>query len=162
LSQIAMPTSVDQFYLVKVADFGCTQRVDSSGATVEPFSCKIGTKFYTAPEIFSCRKHSGSEPPECLYKIDVYSFGVVAYQVVTGVESRNFPTGYSRVMKPDEDETQWRPSRDFDFDSLEHDRLSLLPLIERCWASSPQDRPSFPKICHTLWNLYNQFFPELV
>ena len=56
LSQLTMPHSDVTFYLVKVADFGCTQRVVStSGATVKSFYCRIGTPCYVAPEVLRGR-----------------------------------------------------------------------------------------------------------
>lgn len=162
MGRLAMPHSEDQFHLMKVADFGCAQRVVSSnGATVEPFYPNIGTQYYIAPEVLRCRGRFNGAPPEHPQKIDVYSFGVVAYQVLTGVQACDFPDeeySLENVMKPDGDETQWRPNGDFNFHIVEEDRLSLVPFIKRCWAASSQDRPTFPVICHTLRDLHNRFY----
>ncbi|KAG0607451.1 hypothetical protein M758_8G029700 [Ceratodon purpureus] len=153
VSQLPMPHSDAKFYLVKVADFGCAQLVKSvSGATVQPFNSKIGSVPYTAPEIVRCRKPYGEAPPINPQKADVFSFGVIAFQVLTGATSSDIRQGYSRsrLIKPDADADQWRPDRNFDFETREPDRLSLLNLIKRCWASSPESRPTFTEICHEI------------
>lgn len=159
LSRLAMPHSDVKFYLVKVADFGCAQRIEySASGIVERFNSKIGTREYTAPEVLRCRR--GAPPPRYPQKVDVYSFGVVAYQVLTGATFRHFPKRYSLsgVLKLDEDKLQWRPHCDFDIETLEPDRLSLLPLIKRCWASSPESRPTFTEICREIQSLHSRFF----
>jgi len=153
VSKLAMP----QFYLVKVADFGCVQLVDSSGAIVGTFNHRIGSRHHVAPEVLRFRRLQEA-PPELPQKIDIYSFGIVAYQVLTGLPTSAFeawkPSDIAKgVMKPDTDKTQWRPNRAFD-GILKPNRLSLLPLIERCWSSSPQDRPTFPEICCEIQKLY--------
>jgi hypothetical protein len=60
-------------------------------------------------------------------------------------------------MKPDTDEDQWRPDCHLRFGTPEPDRLSLLPLIRRCWASSPESRPTFTEICCEIQTLYDRF-----
>jgi hypothetical protein len=159
LSRLAMPHSDVKFYLVKVADFGCAQRVEySASGTVERFNSKIGTREYTAPEVLRCRR--GGAPPRYPQKVDVYSFGVVACQVLTGATCNDIlDDGWSRsgVMKPDTDEDQWRPDCHLRFGTPEPDRLSLLPLIRRCWASSPESRPTFTEICCEIQTLYDRF-----
>lgn len=145
LSCFELAHSGDRNYLVKVGDFGCAQRVDSSGATVEPFRSFVGSLRYTAPEVLTCRK--GAAPPEHPQKIDVYSFGVVAYQVLTGI-----PDLYGRIRQKflaDEVIQGLRPDRNFK-GALDGDRSSLLPLIRSCWNSNPEDRPSFSQICDEL------------
>ncbi|KAG0583986.1 hypothetical protein KC19_3G177500 [Ceratodon purpureus] len=143
MSKLLMHSDVP-FYLVKVADFGNTQRVDSTGATVESsFDFRIGTYSYAAPEVRSCRKvqREIEKYPEDLQKIqnlqealqkfeprkiDVYSFGVVADHVVTGVINveGKYPDGNGSSL--------------------------LQSLIDRCQAREPQDRPSFAEICEML------------
>ncbi|KAG0555154.1 hypothetical protein KC19_12G148000 [Ceratodon purpureus] len=149
LSRLAMPHSDAQYYLVKVADFGCAQRVNSSGGTVKPFCSEIGTLHYTAPEVFRCRPRYGGEPePKNAQKIDVYSFGVVAFQVLTGVSDLYENLRRSEIIKGVVG--GWlRPDRDFN-GSLDGERLSLLPFVQRCWAQEPADRPSFTEICEGL------------
>ncbi|KAG0563431.1 hypothetical protein KC19_8G030800 [Ceratodon purpureus] len=153
MSQLPMPHSDAIFYLVKVADFGCAQQVDSvSGATVQPFNSKAGTTRYSAPEVLRCRNSSKEAPPKYPQKVDVYSFGVVAFQVLTGATTDNIFKDFRKdnVMRPDGDKLQWRPDCHFDLGTLEPDRLSLLNLVKRCWASSPESRPTFTEICREL------------
>lgn len=76
----------DRFYLVKVADFSRTQRVDTTDA-LEKFQFDIGSRYFKAPEVFKYRDQQKSNQelqpvPQLsdLKKIDVYSFGVVAYR----------------------------------------------------------------------------------
>jgi hypothetical protein len=139
LSKLPVHSDVP-FYLVKVADFGCTQQMNPSGA-VEAFDFKIGTYSYTAPEVYRGRKTDRAlrSDPEDLQKmedlqnalqkvdpqkIDVYSFGVVAHEVVTAVEGTR----------------------------LDGNRLSLAlgNLIQSCRAEEPQHRPLFGNICEVL------------
>ncbi|KAG0613833.1 hypothetical protein M758_6G132600 [Ceratodon purpureus] len=101
ISRLAMPHSDanNRFYLVKVGDFGCTQRVDTAGA-LQSFQFDIGTYCYKAPEVFIYRdqqvKKEVLQPVlqrSDLKKIDVYSFGIVAYQVLTGLPTTEMQKG---------------------------------------------------------------------
>ena len=141
----ALTHSDPQYYLVKVADFGCAQRTDSSGSTVEPFRCGIGTLRYTAPEVLRCRKHAGALP-EHPQKIDVYSFGVVAYQVLTGVTNLYEGLRNSEITEG-VIQGHLRPDFDLNTADLNEDRSLLLPIMRRCWTALPQDRPSFSEVC---------------
>ncbi|KAG0584396.1 hypothetical protein KC19_3G207300 [Ceratodon purpureus] len=145
LHRFALTHSFSQYYLVKVADFGCAQLVDSTGATVERFNASIGTLKYTAPEVLKCRR-DGVAPPEPK-KIDVYSFGVVAFQVLTGVGNLYEDLRNSEITQR-VIQGQLRPDFGFDESSLGDDvRSVLLPLIQRCWNSYPEGRPTFTEIC---------------
>ncbi|KAG0556572.1 hypothetical protein KC19_11G063700 [Ceratodon purpureus] len=152
VSRLPMPHSDAQFCLVKVADFGCAQYVDSnSGATVKPFDYAIGTLHYAAPEVLRCRKHRDSSLIRHPQKIDVYSFGVVAYQVITGV-TIVYPKGLrgirDRVMdgtlRPDDPSLRKLPV-------LDDDCLSLLRFVRKCWDPNPDERPTFEQICARLY-----------
>ena len=132
-----------QYYLVKVGDFGSAQLVNDSGATVNPFNCKMGTLRYAAPEVLSCRFHGGA-PPKYPQKIDVYSFGIVAYQLLTGIPLV-FEDRFGRSLA-DDVIGGLRPDAEFD-GTLDADRSSLLYLIRKCWTSDPGDRHSFSQIC---------------
>jgi serine/threonine protein kinase len=141
---LALTHSNAQYYLVKVADFGCAQRVDSSGSTVKPFRSEIGTLRYTAPEVLRCRKYRGALP-EHPQKIDVYSFGVVAYQVLTGVSNLYEGLRNSEII---EGVIQGQLRPDYNFNrALDDNRSLLLPIIKCCWTALPQDRPSFSQVC---------------
>lgn len=69
-----------KYYLVKVGDFGCSQRVNAPG---EPARAYIGTTRYTSPQKFT--RPRGAPLLTDPKKIDVYSFGVVAFQILTEV-----------------------------------------------------------------------------
>lgn len=155
MSKLDMAHSDAQFYLVKVADFGCAQPIDPiSGATVEDFDFKIGTLAYTAPEVLSGRKHGGAslQHPQ---KIDVYSFGVIAYQVITGA-TKVYPKGFPRIrerviegsLRPDNRQLSkilsWIVGKPFPALGLLH------PLTVSCWAANPNERPTFASICASL------------
>ncbi|KAG0608831.1 hypothetical protein M758_8G136500 [Ceratodon purpureus] len=143
-----------KYYLMKVADFGCAQRVKSSGATVEPFRSEIGSLRYTAPEVLRCRKNG--EPPQQPQKIDVYSFGVVAYQVLTGVANLYEGLRNSQITEGVIQGTL-RPDSGFN-KTLDDDRLLLLGLIKSCWTPSPEDRPSFSQICYEIQALLSKCY----
>jgi tRNA A-37 threonylcarbamoyl transferase component Bud32 len=137
-----------QHYLVKVGDFGCAQRVNSSGATEKDFECGVGTLHYTAPEVLQCRFENRTATPKHPRKIDVYSFGVVAYQVLTGIPKLYDGCKLGRSLGKDIIKGL-RP--DFNLNGLlDDDRSSLLTLIRSCWTSNPEDRPSFTEICAKL------------
>lgn len=139
-----------QYYLVKVGDFDCAHRVDStSGAVVGTFSPGIGTLRYTAPEVFRCREDRAVVPKHPR-KIDVYSFGVVAYQVLTGI-THLYEGLKSTFIKKEVMNDRLRP--DFNFEgTLDAD---LLLYIRKCWSQKPETRPSFPEICDKLSSIIN-------
>ena len=149
VSKLDMAHSDAQFYLVKVADFGCAQPIDPiSGATVEDFDFKIGTLAYTAPEVLSGRNH-GRASLQHPQKIDVFSFGVIAYQVITGatkVYPKGFPHIRERVI-----EGSLRPDYNGQLSTLVGKRFpSLHSLPVSCWAANPNERPTFARICASL------------
>ena len=147
LSRLAMshPDISGKFYLVKVADFGCTQRVDcNSGAIVGTFNHAIGTHVYTAPEVRSCRI-PGGEPPEDPRKIDVYSFGIVAFQVLT---RRATSTLYKYV------DNSGLIRGTVERVGLEPERQALFSLILRCLAWPPEARSTFLDICREIRSRY--------
>lgn len=64
---------LDEFDSTKIADWGFASRWSPSTKLTDP----VGSLFYCAPELLSCRQYSG---PEC----DSWSLGVILFALVTG------------------------------------------------------------------------------
>ncbi|KAG0561785.1 hypothetical protein KC19_9G091700 [Ceratodon purpureus] len=185
LSRLTMPhTESGKFYLVKVADFGCAQRIPSEGFadpksnTPEKilFNPCIGTTEYAAPEVLRIRSLKDKTPPEHPKMIDVYSFGVVAYQVLMGVPCKELYKNYGSSVKLRNEgimQGKVRPDSDF-YGTLNCDRKSLLALVKRCerksllalvkrcWDPIPEKRPPFSDIYDELISIEhggNAMFP---
>nr|CAD1834182.1 unnamed protein product [Ananas comosus var. bracteatus] len=95
-----------------------------------------GTIPWMAPELFSCTKNMVTE------KVDVYSFGIVMWELLTGEEPyenlrsdeiiAGIIKGDLRPKVPSWCDPAWKS------------------LMERCWSSDPEARPSFSEIAKEL------------
>ena len=138
----------EKYCLVKVADLGSAQRVDS-------FRCPGGTTLYAAPEVLRWRKDKQLIIEQPL-KIDVYSFGIVVYQVLTRLLSMKDMYGaisdseFRRRVR----EESLRP----DLEELRRYPTSLQALVKECLFEEPAERPTFSKICRTLQDLMDAPF----
>ena len=121
---------LDEEHLPRICDFGSSRLVteDTMSRTVQ------FTPFYAAPELF--KKSPYSE------KVDVYSFGVLVYEILTGkLAFRSFDP--FQLMMHIIVNGKREPIPD-----------SVTPfgkeLIEKCWDSEPDNRPSFASISEQL------------
>ncbi|GIL86941.1 hypothetical protein Vretimale_15526 [Volvox reticuliferus] len=122
---------VDKDYTIKVCDFGLSQVKMNTFLTAKS---QGGSPAWMAPEILR------GEP--CDEKSDVFSFGVILYELVTGKE-------------PWEDLNPMQVVGAVGFSGR---RMSLpteldpavTELINRCWVTSPKERPSFSQILATM------------
>lgn len=123
--------------VVKLSDFGISKLVTKEEQTTT-FTKGIGSLLFMAPELF---KKEGSYD----FKVDVYAFGTVLYFVLTG---GNLPEiGIKDVLEGKKAEIPYYVNK-FSAD-----------LINKCWSSSPDERPSFTDIVKEIednhYNLIN-------
>lgn len=138
---------MDDFLCPKVADFGFSKifhsNLESMSITDSTQAVK-GTPIYIAPEIWTNKDYG----PSC----DVYSFGLITYEIITGEEPFKSLQIYELPSKVVNGE---RPIiNNFVPDSYKD-------LIESCWSSNPEDRPSFDEIVEKLRNDSGFITPEV-
>jgi serine/threonine protein kinase len=125
------------YVVVKVADFG-TATENREGVLSENLGRGLGTTCYRAPEVPMPGENIESVRMCNSNVVDVYSFGIVCYEILSGKEP--FEDCRLAVLTK-----QVR-------DGLRPRLLATCPrilasLIERCWASDPNSRPDFERIC---------------
>ncbi|KAG8372871.1 hypothetical protein BUALT_Bualt12G0112200 [Buddleja alternifolia] len=129
---------VDKNWTVKVGDFGLSRLKDETYLTTKMGK---GTPQWMAPEVLR------NEPSD--EKADVYSYGVILWELVT----RKIPwdnlnsmqvigaVGFvdQRLAIPKDVDPQWAS------------------MIESCWHSEPECRPSFQELVEKLKNMHRQY-----
>ncbi|XP_071698882.1 uncharacterized protein [Rutidosis leptorrhynchoides] len=133
---------VDKNWNVKVGDFGLSRIKHETYLTTKTGK---GTPQWMAPEVL--RNEQADE------KSDIYSFGVVLWELTTEKipwDSLNSmqvigAVGFmnQRLDIPKDVDPQWAS------------------LIESCWCSEPQSRPTFQEILETLKDLQKKFTVQL-
>jgi serine/threonine protein kinase len=116
-------------FSVKMTDFGVATDSNAPEMTAE-----TGTYRYMAPEVIRHESYTQTA--------DVYSFGIVLWQLITRevpFADRNQISAASLVATDD-----LRPPFPEGISS------SVKELIERCWSSAPEERPSFDEITEIL------------
>jgi tRNA A-37 threonylcarbamoyl transferase component Bud32 len=131
------------FLVVKVADFGdaTRNRKGELSENLEP----VGTLRYMAPEVPRPRENMPRENIKSVQMhnsnvVDVYSFGLVCYEILSGMVPF-VEYEYSRKEMMKRVRVGERPRLPATCPPI------LASLIERCWASDPNSRPSFQRIC---------------
>ncbi|XP_042484763.1 serine/threonine-protein kinase STY8-like isoform X1 [Macadamia integrifolia] len=120
---------------LKLADFGLAQ--DSS--KVNEITAGKGTYKYMAPELFN---REGKK--YCSNKYDIYSFSIIFWELLTT----------KRVY--DDEDISWVKNYVLNEEgrpSLECIPVQVIPLLERCWATEPDNRPEFTEIIEVLSDL---------
>ena len=120
----------------KLSDFGTTKGTNAMVQNMSQTKAQ-GTGFYTAPEIMDGKV-------DYTNKVDVYSFGIMIASVVDNClppyhnipEARNQLKFYPLLMKG------MRPI----VSNIGDMPLKLKTLMEHCWDSDPDKRPSFERI----------------
>eukprot|EP01027_Heterolobosea_sp_BB2_P018176 GEZU01025655.1.p1 GENE.GEZU01025655.1~~GEZU01025655.1.p1 ORF type:complete len:221 (+),score=25.57 GEZU01025655.1:225-887(+) len=120
---------VDSNWKVRLCDFG----LSTDGRQTFPVSV-AGTIDTCAPEVLKNKK-------EVVYttKADVYAFGIVAWQIFTGEDVYAGLNAFQIEEKVVNEDL--RPD-------INHPAIPepCKPLISRCWAADPEDRPDFKEI----------------
>ena len=131
------------FIVVKVADFA-TATKNKEEELSENLNWCLSTTRYRAPEMSLPREFINSVRIRNSNVVDVYSFGIVCYEILSG--ERVFPDCYGPVLR-NRVRDGLRPILPGTCPRV------LASLIERCWASDPNCRPDFERICLELRNI---------
>lgn len=129
---------IDKDFRPHISDFGLSKYTHTGHSNEQ--SKYLGTTSYMAPEIIQGDPYDG--------KVDVYAFGILMYQVLTDKKPYPlFDTEHKQLyLLPSQvAEKNLRPS----FEGCEV-KQSHKELIEKCWSSSPKERPTFEEIFNKL------------
>ncbi|KAK8898081.1 hypothetical protein M9Y10_000345 [Tritrichomonas musculus] len=129
----------DKLYPI-ITDFGMAKYFDSGHSKSQ--SIFGGKPQYKSPEIIKCQPYSR--------KTDVYSFAIIMYQVVTDlIPYSEFVNGQMTEyeLKNKIVEQNYRPPFNVPI------KKSIKELIERCWSSDEDKRPTFNEIFEKLTDL---------
>lgn len=122
---------LDDHYGVKISDFGLSRPKHDHKMTMS-----VGFLGGMAPEVYR-----GNDYTE---KADVFSFAMVVYEIVTGKESHHEQSNvmmYAHNMSTN----GYRPPLDDTVTPVDWNNL-----IRKCWATDPQERPSFDQLLDEL------------
>jgi serine/threonine protein kinase len=125
---------------VKLADFDLS-KLNLYNSTFSRET--VGTRPWMAPEVYEDEEDE-EKTVKYTKAVDVYSFAMVFFEVLTGkvpFHDRRRTAIRQIVLKG---ERPILPPHDYCPEDVS-------ALIERCWATMPEDRPQFPEICQTLW-----------
>lgn len=130
---------LDEFYQPHVTDFGMSKIFEYGDSANQ--SQNGGTLFYMAPEVIQGEAYDR--------KADVYSFGILMYEVVTDCKP------YSEIMKENGKMNEYSLTNKIVNENLRPKfkgpiKNSIKNLIEQCWSSYPDDRPTFTEIFNKL------------
>lgn len=126
-------------YVAKLADFGLAKcRPHSSWVRTR----MAGTTGWRAPEVFHV--HDTEVTQEYNWPADVYSFAMTCYEILTG----NLP--FANVTNQSIHEHVMANRRPEGLDELDIPDL-LKELVKNCWATDPDERPTFDDIVKSLW-----------
>ena len=119
-----------------IGDFGLSKLLDNQNKNGQANTVSIGTPLYMAPEIFTNSPYD--------FKVDVYAFGMILYEILTSLSPfKDITNPMALGMKICNGE---RPSFPPNFSPV------FQVLIDRCWASNPDHRPTFDEIVEYLYN----------
>jgi tRNA A-37 threonylcarbamoyl transferase component Bud32 len=122
---------LDDHYGIKISDFGLSRPKHDHKMTMS-----VGFLGGMAPEVYR-----GNDYTE---KADVFSFAMVVYEIVTGKESHHDQSNvmmYAHNMSTN----GYRPPLDDKITPPDWNNL-----IRKCWATDPQERPSFNQLLDEL------------
>ena len=125
------------FVVVKVADFGFT--TESKEGELSENLEDVGTSRYMAPEVHVPGINIVTVRMRNSNVVDVYSFGIVCYEILSGKQPFEEYITRQHMMKRVRDGE--RPKLPVTCPPI------LASLIKRCWASDPNSRPDFERIC---------------
>lgn len=118
---------------VKVSDFGMSRQKFGSNDNQKTYS-SVGPLRWMAPEAIGEKVYS--------FKSDVYSFSITMWEILARA------TPYPELDPVSVGMQVWyeglRPS------IPEHSNETYLLLMQQCWATKPEERPSFKDICAIL------------
>ncbi len=127
-------SQVSKSVRAKLADFGVSKLKDSSTFTTPD----VGTTLWRAPEVF--KKGSGEKYRK---SADVYSFAIIFFDVLTGKTPFD---GVLRQKLYEHIRSGERPA----LPPTSYCPEYLSALIQRCWDTRAEARPTFREICQML------------
>ncbi|KAK8883844.1 hypothetical protein M9Y10_042943 [Tritrichomonas musculus] len=134
---------LDESYHPKIGGFADAKFLEQGALEDNEFW--VGTPFYMAPEIFECEPYSN--------KADVYSYAIMLYELMTYKkpyeEVRNVAIIHIARMIVD-----GRRPKIYDRDIPK----IWIELINRCWDSNPDNRPTFIEIVKELMDNREDYF----
>lgn len=125
---------VDQSLNAKIADFGLSRVIGDDLEAEQSKLTAFTTPAWTAPEVIRMEHYTE--------KVDVYSFGIILWEIFT----RDEPY-------------EGREAMQIAFAVAKENLRPTIPpgcpeefaaLMKSCWATKPEDRPSFDQIVETL------------
>ncbi|KAJ7264479.1 kinase-like domain-containing protein [Mycena haematopus] len=134
---------VDPSNVPCICDFGLSRMTTRTGFT----TLNVGTVPYLAPELFFVLDAEDAKVPlsRTTKYSDVYSLGLLVVEILTSEQLKRRP---SRVFVKLEDLSALRPQRsDHAAGKITNEMWDLL---DRCWASNPEFRPTSGDILNSL------------
>lgn len=131
----------DENFYPKICDFGLS-KIFEEGLDEMLQRTNCGTESYMAPELFFGDKKYNS-------KVDVFSYGLVLYEIFT-------TETFSQRLKKERKTYVGALSSGYRPDLSKDERFSpfFANLINDCWATNPESRPSFNMIISLLLKAY--------
>eukprot|EP01130_Rhizamoeba_saxonica_P005192 TRINITY_DN2079_c0_g1_i1.p1 TRINITY_DN2079_c0_g1~~TRINITY_DN2079_c0_g1_i1.p1 ORF type:complete len:629 (-),score=115.50 TRINITY_DN2079_c0_g1_i1:72-1925(-) len=124
---------ITEHYECKLSDFGLSRTYDENS----PMTSNVGFLICMAPEVYKGEDYT--------YKADVYSFGILIYFILTGQDPQQDMEPLQFAYKISNE--NYRPSIPSEIVKPQHRSL-----IETCWSSNPDERPTFHRIYEILSN----------
>jgi serine/threonine protein kinase len=128
----------------KIGDF-CASRVEDYRSVMIGRS---GSALYMSPEALCTSPGS-----EFTYKSDVYSFGLILYEILVGESVFPRDSGIAQLMEFHLTGTHASMPAWID--------PAIVNIVERCWISTPEDRPDFDEILAILEQSEFPFFGDV-
>lgn len=130
---------LDENYHPKIADFGFSKIFEEGTQDQINMTKKVGTPICMAPEVLLGKNYGN--------KSDVFSYAMILYELLTQRKPWSDRPGFKekKFNLIEYIENRQRPTI-----HLNEISDSFKDLIEQCWATEPEDRPSFIEIVQKL------------
>ncbi|KAJ6492272.1 TKL/TKL-ccin protein kinase [Mycena sanguinolenta] len=137
---------VDPTNVPCICDFGLSRMTTRAGFT----TLSIGTAPYLAPELFFLVDAETVDlgPPRTTKYSDVYSFGLLVLEILTSERPKRRPSREFLTLK---EFCTLRPQRD-DYPASKISN-EIWDLLDHCWASNPEFRPTSSDVLDSLQSL---------
>ncbi|KDQ58066.1 hypothetical protein JAAARDRAFT_256104 [Jaapia argillacea MUCL 33604] len=136
---------IDETRCVRIADFGLAIFAESFGGTFKT-STGAGTTRWMAPELLDPKKYD-KDRARRTYQSDVYAFGHVCLEVYTGrppfSDISAEPVVITKVLNGE------RP--ELPLDCQLSPLASRWPMLEQCWNTQPEQRPTMQELIKALY-----------